>query len=88
MEDDENEDDQGEEAEEGDRTVTIDQDEQTPASRAAREERLKDSLYELRGINDTFEIFLDALESAGGHNEVCLSSSVWDQLTGSAWQRE
>lgn len=88
VEDDEDVVDQGEEEEEGDRTVTIEQEEQTPASRAAREERLKDSLYELRGINDTFEIFLDALESARGHNEVCLSSSVWDELTGSAWQRE
>lgn len=39
-------------------------------SRARREERLKDSLYELRGINDTFETFLYALESARDHNEV------------------
>lgn len=55
----------------GDRTVTIDQEEQqTAAGRAAREERLKDSLYELRGINDTFEMFLEALESARGHNQV------------------
>jgi hypothetical protein len=60
-----------EEEEEGDRTVTIEQEEeQTAAGRAAREERLKDSLYELRGINDTFEMFLGALESARGHNEV------------------
>jgi hypothetical protein len=59
------------EEEEGDRTVTIEQEEeQTAAGRAAREERLKDSLYELRGINDTFEMFLGALESARGHNEV------------------
>jgi hypothetical protein len=57
--------------EEGDRTVIIEQEEeQTAAGRAAREERLKDSLYELRGINDTFEMFLGALESARGHNEV------------------
>ena len=60
-----------EEEEEGDRTVMIEQEEeQTAAGRAAREERLKDSLYELRGINDTFEMFLGALESARGHNEV------------------
>ena len=66
-----------EEEEEGDRTVMIEQEEeQTAAGRAAREERLKDSLYELRGINDTFEIFLDALESARGHNEVCHASSI------------
>lgn len=38
--------------------------------RARRDERLKDSLYELRGMNDTFEVFLNALESARGHNEV------------------
>jgi len=61
---------------EGDRTVTIEQEEeQTAAGRAAREERLKDSLYELRGINDTFEMFLGALESARGHNEV--SNTIW-----------
>ena len=63
---------------EGDRTVTIEQEEeeeQTAAGRAAREERLKDSLYELRGINDTFEMFLDALESARGHNEV--RNTIW-----------
>jgi len=60
---------------EGDRTVTIEQEEeQTAAGRAAREERLKDSLYELRGINDTFEMFLGALESARGHNEVSQTS--------------
>jgi hypothetical protein len=69
------EDERGEEVEEeedeGDRTVIIEQEEeQTAAGRAAREERLKDSLYELRGINDTFEMFLGALESARGHNEV------------------
>jgi len=65
----EGEEEEGEE--EGDRTVTIEQEEeQTAAGRAAREERLKDSLYELRGINDTFEMFLGALESARGHNEV------------------
>lgn len=45
-------------------------DEASAESRARREERLKDSLYELRGINDTFETFLYALESARGHNEV------------------
>ena len=61
---------------EGDRTVTIEQEEeQTAAGRAAREERLKDSLYELRGINDTFEMFLGALESARGHNEV--RNTIW-----------
>jgi hypothetical protein len=58
----------------GDRTITIEQEqeqeEQTAAGRAAREEKLKDSLYELRGMNDTFEMFLGALESARGHNEV------------------
>jgi hypothetical protein len=77
-----------EEEEEGDRTVTIEQEDQTPASRAAREERLKDSLYELRSINDTFEIFLDALESARGHNVVCGSYLLWAKLTSSAWQQE
>ena len=63
---------------EGDRTITIDQEqeEETAVGRAAREERLKDSLYELRGINDTFEMFLGALESARGHNEVCHASSI------------
>lgn len=67
--------DEAEEDGEGDRTVTIDQEEeQTAAGRAAREERLKDSLYELRGMNDTFEMFLGALESARGHNQVSTSS--------------
>jgi hypothetical protein len=61
---------------EGDRTITIEQEEETATGRAAREERLKDSLYELRSINDTFEIFLGALESARGHNEVFQLRSV------------
>ena len=47
----------------------------TPEARMKRDERLKDSLYELRGMNDTFEIFLQALESARGHNEVSPSTS-------------
>lgn len=42
----------------------------TAEARMKRDERLKDSLYELRGMNDTFEIFLNALESARGHNQV------------------
>lgn len=43
----------------------------TVGERVQRDEKLKDSLYELRGMNDTFEVFLNALESARGHNEVC-----------------
>jgi hypothetical protein len=68
-EDDDAEDEDEEEAE-GDQTIIAGQEEQTAESRAARDERLKDSLYELRSINDTFEIFLGALESARGHNQV------------------
>jgi hypothetical protein len=59
-----------EEEEEGDKTITLEQEEQTAAGRAARDEKLKDSLYELRGMNETFELVLGALESARGHNQV------------------
>jgi hypothetical protein len=40
-------------------------------SSAEREEKLRESLYELRQMNDVFEGFLGALEAARGHNEVC-----------------
>lgn len=35
-----------------------------------REEKLRESLYELRRMNEVFDGFLSALEAARGHNEV------------------
>lgn len=67
---------------EGDETIQAhdqvqdqDSDERTgdgvgPQSKAQREDKLRESLYELRGMNEVFEGFLAALESARGHNEV------------------
>lgn len=55
---------------EGDQTIIAGQGEPIEENRGARDERLRESLYELRNINDTFEMFLGALESARGHNEV------------------
>jgi hypothetical protein len=37
-----------------------------------RDDRLRESLYELRSMNEVFDGFLEALESARGHNEVCM----------------
>ena len=37
---------------------------------AEREDKLRESLYELRGMNEVFDGFLGALEAARGHNEV------------------
>lgn len=55
---------------EADQTIIAGQEEATEENRGARDERLRESLYELRNINDTFEMFLGALESARGHNQV------------------
>ncbi|KAL7423298.1 hypothetical protein Q5752_002599 [Cryptotrichosporon argae] len=52
-----------EEEQEGDVTV------QYEPSSAEREDRLRESLYELRSINDVFDGFLGALEATRGHNE-------------------
>ena len=38
-----------------------------------RDDNLRQSLYELRNMNEVFDGFLDALESARGHNEVRIS---------------
>lgn len=46
-------------------------------STAARDEKLRESLYELREMNNVFEGFLSALEDARGHNEVCFLSMSW-----------
>jgi hypothetical protein len=42
----------------------------TGQSSADRDERLRESLYELRSMNEVFDGFLNALEAAKGHNEV------------------
>ena len=39
-------------------------------SNAEREDKLRESLYELRQMNEVFDGFLGALESARGHNQV------------------
>lgn len=39
-------------------------------SSAERDAKLRESLYELRKMNDVFEEFLSALEAARGHNQV------------------
>ena len=41
-----------------------------PRSSAERDERLRESLYELRRMNEVFDGFLNALDLARGHNEV------------------
>lgn len=41
-----------------------------------REDKLRESLYELRSMNEVFDGFLNALEAAKGHNEV--SSGLWE----------
>ena len=51
---------------EGDETVHY----PTRVSNAEREDKLRESLYELRQMNEVFDGFLGALESARGHNEV------------------
>ena len=37
-----------------------------------REDKLRESLYELRQMNEVFDMFLHALEAARGHNQVSL----------------
>lgn len=39
-------------------------------SSGERDDRLRESLYELRSMNEVFDGFLGALESARGHNQV------------------
>ena len=39
-------------------------------SSTARDDKLRESLYELRQMNEVFDGFLNALEAARGHNEV------------------
>ena len=41
-----------------------------------REDKLRESLYELRGMNEVFEGFLGALEGARGHNQVSQKFSL------------
>jgi hypothetical protein len=45
---------------------------------AEREDRLRESLYELRQMNEVFEGFLGALEAARGHNEVGVNVDFTD----------
>lgn len=45
-------------------------------SKTARDDKLRESLYELRQMNDVFEGFLTALESAKGHNEVGRATEI------------
>lgn len=42
----------------------------TKMSAEEREDKLRESLYELRAMNEVFDGFLEALEAAKGHNEV------------------
>lgn len=44
-----------------------------PVSTGERDDKLRESLYELRRMNEVFEGFLGALEAARGHNEVSLN---------------
>lgn len=46
-----------------------------PVDPSARDDKLRESLYELRQMNEVFEGFLTALEAARGHNEVRTSAS-------------
>ena len=39
-------------------------------SSVERDEKLRESLYELRKMNEVFDGFLEALKAARGHNEV------------------
>jgi hypothetical protein len=43
---------------------------QSPSVSIDRDDRLRESLYELRRMNEVFEGFLGALEASRGHNEV------------------
>jgi hypothetical protein len=43
---------------------------------AERDDKLRESLYELRQMNEVFDGFLIALEAARGHNEVSRSAST------------
>lgn len=58
---------------EGDETINPAMHRQDPG---ARDDKLRESLYELRQMNEVFEGFLTALESARGHNEVSHSFKV------------
>jgi len=67
----------GEISEEGedvavDETIHADNEQATDRaeSSAARDDKLRESLYELRQMNEVFDGFLGALEAAKGHNEV------------------
>lgn len=42
----------------------------------ARDQKLRESLYELRQMNEVFEGFLGALEASRGHNEVSFYSPL------------
>ncbi|RSH90191.1 hypothetical protein EHS25_001525 [Saitozyma podzolica] len=58
-----------------------------------REDRLRESLYELRQMNEVFDGFLSALEAARGHNErlaarVNQTSALLDQYTALLGQTE
>ncbi len=52
-----------------------------PSRRPAQsEDKLRESLYELREMNEVFEGFLGALEAAKGHNEVCFFINFLEPL--------
>ena len=46
---------------------------ETTVEDKARDDKLRESLYELRQVNEVFNGFLIALEAAKGHNEVTFS---------------
>lgn len=57
--------------EDGGEDETVHQNKGIPRiSNAERDEKLRESLYELREMNNIFEGFLGALEDARGHNQV------------------
>ncbi|WVF70123.1 hypothetical protein IAT40_004911 [Kwoniella sp. CBS 6097] len=65
----------------------------TMAGREARENKLRESLYELRRMNEVFDGFLGALEGVRGHNErlaqrVQQTSALLDEYTAIMGQTE
>ncbi|KAK4686002.1 hypothetical protein P7C73_g4128, partial [Tremellales sp. Uapishka_1] len=78
-----------EEEEQGDETVLAEESgrTQTPlTSSVERDDKLRESLYELRSMNEVFEGVLGALEAARGHNErlavrVSQTSALLDEYT-------
>ncbi|ORY25343.1 DASH complex subunit Duo1-domain-containing protein [Naematelia encephala] len=84
---------QGQHEDEQDHTIHPSTTAMSTVTRAQRDDKLRESLYELRGMNEVFEGFLSALEAARGHNQrlaerVSQTSALLDEYTALLGQAE